>query len=148
MFPNNKDMNKEKIEALKERTKQLLLGGGEAALQKQHDAGKMTVTERVDALLDPDSFQELGLFVKHQCHDFGMDKKEMAADGVVTGIGTIEGRPVCVYAQDFSVAGGSLGLAHARKITKVMDLASPIPLICWNSSGTAPAIWERAPLKW
>ena len=132
-------MNKEKIEALNQRTKQLLLGGGEAALQKQRDAGKMTVTERVDALLDPDSFQELGLFVKHQCHDFGMDKKEMAADGVVTGIGTIEGRPVCVYAQDFSVAGGSLGLAHARKITKVMDLAMDrgVPCIGINDSGGA-----------
>ncbi len=132
-------MNKEKIEALNNRTKQLLLGGGEMALQKQRDAGKMTVTERIDALLDPDSFQELGLFVKHQCHDFGMDKKEMAADGVVTGIGTIEGRPVCVYAQDFSVAGGSLGLAHARKITKVMDLAMDmkIPCIGINDSGGA-----------
>jgi acetyl-CoA carboxylase carboxyltransferase component len=128
-----------KIEDLDAQVQKLYLGGGEAALQKQRDAGKLTVTERIDALLDPDSFQELGLFVKHQCHDFGMDKKEMAADGVVTGIGTIEGRPVCVYAQDFSVAGGSLGLAHARKITKVMDLAMEmkVPCIGINDSGGA-----------
>ena len=114
-------------------------GGGEAALQKQHDAGKMTARERIDALLDPDSFQELGLFVKHQCHDFGMDKKEMAADGVVTGIGTIDGAPVCVYAQDFTVSGGSLGLAHARKITKIMDMAMEmkVPCIGINDSGGA-----------
>jgi len=128
-----------KIEDLDAQVQKLYLGGGEAALQKQREAGKMTVTERIDALLDPDSFQELGLFVKHQCHDFGMDKKEMAADGVVTGIGTIEGRPVCVYAQDFSVAGGSLGLAHARKITKVMELAMDmkVPCIGINDSGGA-----------
>ena len=133
------EVMKSKIEDLDAQVQHLYLGGGEAALQKQRDAGKMTVTERIDALLDPDSFQELGLFVKHQCHDFGMDKKEMAADGVVTGIGTIEGRPVCIYAQDFSVAGGSLGLAHARKITKVMDLAMEmkVPCIGINDSGGA-----------
>ena len=132
-------MNEEKIYALNERIKKVRLGGGEAALQKQHDSGKKTARERIDALLDPNSFQELGLFVKHQCHDFGMDKKEMPADGVVTGIGTIEGRPVCIYAQDFSVAGGSLGLAHARKITKVMDLAMDmkVPCIGINDSGGA-----------
>ena len=132
-------MNEEKIYALNERIKKVRLGGGEAALQKQHDSGKKTARERIDALLDPNSFQELGLFVKHQCHDFGMDKKEMPADGVVTGIGTIEGRPMCIYAQDFSVAGGSLGLAHARKITKVMDLAMDmkVPCIGINDSGGA-----------
>ena len=132
-------MDKEKLIKLNDRTQHLQQGGGEAALQKQRDAGKMTARERIDALLDKDSFQELGLFVKHQCQDFGMEKKEMAADGVVTGIGTIEGRPVCVYAQDFSVAGGSLGLAHARKITKVMDLAMDmkVPCIGINDSGGA-----------
>lgn len=132
-------MNKEKINNLQDRTKQLLQGGGEAALQKQRDAGKMTARDRIEALVDKDSFQELGLFVKHQCHDFGMEKKEMAADGVVTGIARIDGRPVCIYAQDFSVAGGSLGLAHARKITKVMDLAMDmkVPCIGINDSGGA-----------
>ena len=130
---------KEKIDSLKAKELQLKQGGGEAALQKQHDAGKMTARERIEALVDKDSFQEIGLFVKHQCHDFGMEKKEMAADGVVTGIGTIDGRPVCVYAQDFSVSGGSLGLAHARKITKVMDLAMDmkVPCIGINDSGGA-----------
>lgn len=131
--------NDEKMSVLDNKTKCLQLGGGEAALQKQHDAGKMTARERIDVLLDPDSFQELGLFVKHQCHDFGMDKKEMAADGVVTGIGTIDGAPVCVYAQDFTVSGGSLGLAHARKITKIMDMAMEmkVPCIGINDSGGA-----------
>ena len=130
---------KEKIDDLKSKELQLKQGGGEAALQKQHDAGKMTARERIEALVDKDSFQEIGLFVKHQCHDFGMEKKEMVADGVVTGIGTIDGRPVCVYAQDFSVSGGSLGLAHARKITKVMDLAMDmkVPCIGINDSGGA-----------
>ena len=130
---------KEKIDSLKAKEIQLEQGGGEAALQKQHDAGKMTARERIEALVDKNSFQEIGLFVKHQCHDFGMEKKSMAADGVVTGIGTIDGRPVCVYAQDFSVSGGSLGLAHARKITKVMDLAMDmkVPCIGINDSGGA-----------
>ena len=130
---------KEKIDSLKAKEIQLKQGGGEAALQKQHDAGKMTARERIEALVDKNSFQEIGLFVKHQCHDFGMEKKSMAADGVVTGIGTIDGRPVCVYAQDFSVSGGSLGLAHARKITKVMDLAMDmkVPCIGINDSGGA-----------
>lgn len=132
-------MNKEELNNLQDRTKLLQLGGGEAALQKQRDAGKMTARERIEALVDKDSFQELGLFVKHQCHDFGMDKKEMAADGVVTGIARIDDRPVCIYAQDFSVAGGSLGLAHARKITRVMDLAMDmkVPCIGINDSGGA-----------
>lgn len=132
-------MNKIKIKKLQDLTKQLQLGGGEAALQKQRDAGKMTARERIEALVDKDSFQELDLFVKHHCHDFGMEKKEMAADGVVTGIARIDGRPICIYAQDFSVAGGSLGLAHARKITKVMDLAMDmkVPCIGINDSGGA-----------
>lgn len=124
---------------LQERLGALHLGGGEASLQKQHDGGKMTARERIDALLDAGSFQELGLFVKHTCHDFGMDKKSLAGDGVVTGIGTIDGRSVCIYAQDFTVSGGSLGLAHARKITKVMDMAMDmkVPLIGLNDSGGA-----------
>ena len=115
------------------------LGGGEEAIQKQKAAGKKTARERIDALLDAGSFQELGMFVKHNCHDFGMEKKEFAGDGVVTGTGTIGGRPVCIYAQDFTVSGGSLGLAHARKITKIMDIAldMKVPLIGINDSGGA-----------
>ena len=132
-------VNEEKLNTLNTCTKQMQQGGGEAALQKQRDAGKMTARERIEALVDKGSFQELGLFVKHQCHDFGMENKQMAADGVVTGIATIDERPVCIYAQDFSVAGGSLGLAHARKITKVMDLAMDmkVPCIGINDSGGA-----------
>ena len=128
-----------KIDDLNARMQKLQQGGGEVALQKQRDAGKMTARERIEALVDRDSFQELDLFVKHQCHDFGMEKKELAADGVVTGIARIADRPVCIYAQDFSVAGGSLGLAHARKITKVMDLAMDmkVPCIGINDSGGA-----------
>jgi acetyl-CoA carboxylase carboxyltransferase component len=130
---------KEKLKDFDSQVRQLQQGGGPAALQKQHDIGKMTARERIDALVDKDSFQELGLFVKHQCQNFDMAKKELPADGVVTGIATIDGKPVCVYAQDFTVSGGSLGLAHARKITRVMDLAMDmkVPCIGINDSGGA-----------
>lgn len=132
-------MIEEKLKELKDLTERLQMGGGESALQKQKDSGKMTARERIDALLDKDSFQELGLFVRHNCQDFGMEKKSLAGDGVVTGIGTVDGRPVCVFAQDFTVSGGSLGLAHARKITKIMDIAMDmkVPLLGINDSGGA-----------
>src|SRR5512145_2885214 len=114
-------------------------GGGDKAMDKQRAGGKMTARERIAALLDPGSFHEYDLFVEHKCQDFGMDSKELAADGVITGSGTIAGRPVCIYAQDFTVAGGSLGIMHARKITKVMDHAINlgIPIIGINDSGGA-----------
>ena len=114
-------------------------GGGEKAISKQKAGGKMTARERIAALLDEGSFHEYDLFVEHKCQDFGMGDKELAADGVVTGSGTIAGRPVCIYAQDFTVAGGSLGLMHARKITKVMDHAIKmgVPIIGINDSGGA-----------
>lgn len=114
-------------------------GGGEKAISKQHAGGKMTARERISALLDPGSFHEYDLFVEHNCKDFGMGDKELHADGVITGSGTIAGRPVCIYAQDFTVAGGSLGIMHARKITKVMDHAINlgIPIIGINDSGGA-----------
>jgi acetyl-CoA carboxylase carboxyltransferase component len=114
-------------------------GGGDKAIGKQKASGKMTARERIAALLDEGSFQEYDLFVEHKCQDFGMAGKELAADGVVTGSGTINGRPVCIYAQDFTVAGGSLGLMHARKITKVMDHAirMGVPIIGINDSGGA-----------
>lgn len=115
------------------------IGGGEKAIQKQVAMGKMTARDRINALLDPNSFLEFDLFVEHACKDFGMEKKELAADGVITGTGTIAGYPVCIFAQDFTVAGGSLGLMHARKITKVMDHAVKmgLPLIGINDSGGA-----------
>lgn len=114
-------------------------GGGEKAIQKQVSMGKLTARQRIETLLDADSFQEYDLFVQHKCKDFNMEKKTLHADGVVTGIGKIEGHPVCIYAQDFTVAGGSLGLMHARKITKIMDHAIKMgmPLIGINDSGGA-----------
>ena len=114
-------------------------GGGEKAFLKQVSMGKMTARQRIELLLDPFSFHEYDLFIEHKCTDFNMEKKQLNADGVVTGTGTIAGRPVCIYAQDFTVAGGSLGLMHARKITKIMDHAvrNGIPLIGINDSGGA-----------
>ncbi len=114
-------------------------GGGDKAISKQKAGGKMTARERIAALLDEGSFHEYDLFVEHNCQDFGMHEKELAADGVITGSGAINGRPVCIYAQDFTVAGGSLGLMHARKITKVMDHAIKMgmPIIGINDSGGA-----------
>ncbi len=114
-------------------------GGGDKAILKQKAVGKMTARERIAALLDEGSFHEYDLFVEHNCKDFGMHEKELAADGVITGSGAIAGRPVCIYAQDFTVAGGSLGLMHARKITKILDHAVKmgIPVIGINDSGGA-----------
>ena len=127
------------ISFLKEEKAILQKGGGEAAIEKQVAMGKMTARERIAALLDKESFCEYDLFVKHEVHDFGMDKKDLPCDGVVTGTGTINGKPVCIYAQDFTVMGGSLGLMHARKITKIMDhaLKMQIPCIGINDSGGA-----------
>lgn len=115
------------------------LGGGAARIEKQHAAGKLTARERIFALLDEDSFVEMDKFVTHRCGDFGMDKKRILGDGVVTGYGTIFGRKVCVFAQDFTVFGGSLSGAYAQKICKVMDLAMKIgcPVIGLNDSGGA-----------
>ncbi len=117
----------------------LMKGGGSEALDRQRSKGKMTARERVEYLLDSDSFLELDLFVEHTARDFGMDKKKLAGDGVITGFGRIGTRPVALYAQDFTVAGGSLGMMHAGKIVKVMDGARDrlIPLIGINDSGGA-----------
>lgn len=114
-------------------------GGGEKAIQKQVAMGKMTARQRIEALLDDGTFHEYDLFVEHTAEDFGMDKKYLPGDGVITGTGNILGFPVCIYAQDFTVAGGSLGLAHARKITKIMDHAMRLGLPCIgiNDSGGA-----------
>lgn len=114
-------------------------GGGEQAIQKQIAMGKMTARQRIEALLDEGTFHEWDLFVEHKAAEFGMEKKYLAGDGVITGSGDILGHPVCIYAQDFTVAGGSLGIAHARKITKIMDHAIKlgVPLIGINDSGGA-----------
>ncbi len=115
------------------------LGGGQKRIDKQHEAGKLTARERVLALLDEDSFTELDKFVTHRSADFGMQDQKILGDGVVTGYGTVDGRTVCVFAQDFTVFGGSLSGAYAQKICKVMDLATKIgcPVVGLNDSGGA-----------
>jgi methylmalonyl-CoA decarboxylase subunit alpha len=127
-----------KIDLFKRKDK-VIKGGGQKAVDKQMAMGKLTARDRIIALLDRNSFHESDMFVEHKCRDFDMDKKQLPGDGVITGTGTISGYPVCIYAQDFTVAGGSLGLMHARKITKIMDHAIKlgIPLIGINDSGGA-----------
>ena len=132
-------MNSHPSEILVEKERLASLGGGLTRIQKQHEAGKLSARERVDLLLDPGSFVEMDKFVTHRCTDFGMETQKFYGDGVVTGYGTLNGRKVCVYSQDFTVFGGSLSSAHAGKICKVMDLALKIgvPLIGMNDSGGA-----------
>lgn len=128
-----------KVLELKKRREMVLQGGGEQAIQKQVAMGKLTARERIQSILDPGSFNEYDLFVEHDARDFDMDKKTLHGDGVVIGTGTVSGRPICIFAQDFTVAGGSLGSMHARKITKIMDhsLKMRMPLIGINDSGGA-----------
>ncbi len=115
------------------------MGGGKDRIKIQHSKGKLTARERIEVLLDPNSFEEYGLYVEHRCNDFNMEKKKHAGDGVVTGQGTINGRLVFVYSQDFTVMGGSLGEAHAKKICRIMDKAVTVgaPIIGINDSGGA-----------
>ncbi|HLF16518.1 MAG TPA: acyl-CoA carboxylase subunit beta, partial [Candidatus Thermoplasmatota archaeon] len=128
-----------KIDDLRRRKQKALEGGGAARIEKQHQAGKYTARERVDLLLDPGSFVELDAFREHEAHDFGMERQRVPGDGVVTGWGTVEGRLVYLFAQDFTVFGGSLGRVHAEKICKVMDLAvqNGAPIVGLNDSGGA-----------
>ena len=116
-----------------------LVGGGVERIKKQHEGGKLTARERIDLLLDPGSFVELGRFVTHRCVDFGMEQQKVLGDGVVTGHGLVDGRKVFVFAQDFTVFGGSLSGAYAQKIVKVMDLAMKVgaPIVGLNDSGGA-----------
>lgn len=129
----------EKLGLLESKLQQSKLGGGAARIERQHAAGKLTARERVDLLLDPGSFMELDAFVVHQCSDFGMENQKVLGDGVITGHGTIDGRTVFVFAQDFTVFGGSLSGAYAKKICKIMDLAveNGAPVIGLNDSGGA-----------
>ena len=129
----------EKIKALVERRVQARLGGGEKAIAKQHEKGKYTARERINMLLDEGSFEEFDMFVQHRCHNFGMEKKQYDGDGVVTGYGTIDGRLVYVFAQDFTVNAGSLSETLALKICKIMDkaMAMGAPVIGINDSGGA-----------
>lgn len=137
--PPKEPIMKEKIAILEEKEKEAEAGGGEARIKKQHESGKLTARERIDILLDKNTFVELDKFVVHRCTDFGMDNKKFLGDGVVTGYGKVEGRQVFVYAQDFTVFGGSLGMVHGKKICKVMDLAMQVgaPIIGLNDSGGA-----------
>ena len=129
----------EKINKLIENRETARLGGGQKAIDKQHDKGKYTARERIQMLLDEGSFEEFDMFVTHRCYDFGMDKSHTFGDGVVTGYGTIDGRLVYVFAQDFTVTAGSLSLSMSDKICKVMDMAmtNGAPMICMNDSGGA-----------
>jgi propionyl-CoA carboxylase beta chain len=128
-----------KIEELREKKKEARLGGGKERITAQHKKGKLTARERIDLLLDKDSFVELDAFALHHCTDFGMEKKRILGDGVVTGYGKIDGRLVYLFSQDFTVFGGSLGWKFAEKVCKVMDLAmkNGAPLIGLNDSGGA-----------
>jgi propionyl-CoA carboxylase beta chain len=130
---------KEKIAILEQKEKDAESGGGEARIKKQHDSGKLTARERIELLIDKNTFVELDKFVVHKCKDFGMGDKKFLGDGVVTGYGKVEGRQVFVYAQDFTVFGGSLGMEHGRKICKIMDLAMQVgaPVIGLSDSGGA-----------
>src|SRR6476661_5423990 len=127
------------IEELEKRRELARLGGGEKRIAAQHAKGRLTARERLSVLLDPGSFEEYDMFVEHNCADFGMEKQKIPGDGVVTGSGTINGRLVYVFAQDFNVFGGSLSERHAQKICKVMDMAMKVgaPVIGLNDSGGA-----------
>ena len=129
----------EKIELMLEKKEHLMQGGGAKAIEKQHSKGKLTARERLNLLFDEETFVELDMFVRHRCTNFGQDKKELPGEGVVTGYGTVNGRLVYAFAQDFTVEGGSLGEKHAHKIWKVMDLAMKMgaPCIGINDSGGA-----------
>ncbi|MEO6758515.1 MAG: carboxyl transferase domain-containing protein, partial [Saprospiraceae bacterium] len=128
-----------KIALLKNKLAEAKLGGGQARIDAQHKKGKLTARERIHFLVDEDSFEEIGALVTHRSTDFGMAEQQYLGDGVVTGYGRIGGRLVYVFAQDFTVFGGSLSETHAEKICKIMDLAmaNGAPLIGLNDSGGA-----------
>ncbi len=130
---------KEKINQLKKIREEARLGGGEEKIKAQHSKGKLTARERIDLLVDEGSFSEIDMFVKHRATDFDLDKQKILGDGVVTGFARINGRPIALYSQDFTVFGGSLSETHAEKICKIMDhaLKMGIPIIGLNDSGGA-----------
>ncbi|MBM4288960.1 MAG: methylmalonyl-CoA carboxyltransferase [Deltaproteobacteria bacterium] len=129
----------QKIQELQEKEAHIKAMGGPKAVAKQHETGKLTARERLDYFFDPGTFRETDIFVKHRCVNFGMEKLEIPADGVITGFGMVNGRPVAAFAQDFTSRAGSLGEMHSKKITKVMDLAlkAGIPFVGLNDSGGA-----------
>ena len=127
------------IQRLKETREAARQGGGAKRIERQHEKGKLTARERIELLLDDDSFEEWDMFVEHRCTDFGMEQQSIPGDGVVTGYGTINGRLVFIFSQDFTVLGGSLSESHAEKICKIMDHAMKVgaPVIGLNDSGGA-----------
>lgn len=129
----------QKIEKLLQKTENALLGGGQARIDAQHKKGKLTARERLHFLLDEGSFEEIGMLVTHRSHEFGLEKEKYAGDGVITGFGKVNGRTIYVFAQDFTVFGGSLSEAHAEKICRIMDLAmqNGAPVVGLNDSGGA-----------
>ncbi|HET7711256.1 MAG TPA: carboxyl transferase domain-containing protein, partial [Thermoanaerobaculia bacterium] len=128
-----------RLEELARRKRESELGGGEARIERQHSEGKLTARERIALLFDAGSFQEMDQLVMHRSHDFGMENQRVPGDGVVTGYGTVQGRLVYAFAQDFTVFGGSLSETHAAKIVKIMDLAmkNGAPIVGLNDSGGA-----------
>ncbi len=129
----------DKINELYDKRREVELGGGDKKVEKQHEKGKLTARERIDLLLDEGSFVEINPFIEHRCNDFGLSSKKGPGDGVVTGYGKVNGRPIYLFSQDFTVFGGALGEMHAKKITAVMDLAAKngTPFIGLNDSGGA-----------
>ena len=127
------------VDMLEAKRAQARLGGGERRIEAQHRRGKLTARERLEVLLDEGSFEEYDMFVEHRCADFGMEAQRVPGDGVVTGHGTVNGRLVFVFSQDFTVFGGSLSETHAEKICKVMDRAMKVgaPVVGLNDSGGA-----------
>lgn len=132
-------MKTDVVEQLEKKRKNARLGGGQKRIDAQHSKGKLTARERLEILLDPDSFEEYGMYVEHRCNDFDMDKERVPGDGVITGQGTINGRLVFVYSQDFTVLGGSLSETNAEKICRIQDMAMKVgaPIIGINDSGGA-----------
>jgi len=132
-------LNKDKFKLLEEKINEAQLGGGQSKIETQHKKKKLTARERIEILLDKGSFQELGMFVTHRSSDFGLAEQKILGDGVVTGYGTVAGRLVYLFAQDFTVFGGSLAEAYAEKIVKIMDLAmkNGAPIVGLNDSGGA-----------
>ncbi|NHJ84294.1 MAG: acyl-CoA carboxylase subunit beta [Asgard group archaeon] len=134
-----KDSTNKKITKLIEKKEEALQAGGEVAITKQIEKGKLTARQRIDLLLDPGTFVETNMFVRHNCNNFDLDEKKYFTDGVITGFGQVNGRLVYVYSQDFTILGGSLGEAHAKKVTQIMDQAvqNGAPVIGFNDSGGA-----------
>ena len=132
-------MSSDKIRHLRHLREKAMLGGGQVRVDEHHKRGKLTARERIGLLLDEGSFEEIGMFIHHRSRDFGLEKHRYLGDGVVTGRGTISGRPVIVYSQDFTVFGGSLSETHAEKICRILDLAlkNGVPVIGLNDSGGA-----------